>query len=534
MATIARNTSCYPSFKNRLTRGLCVICLWITSCCEAFAVASSSSGGSDSILIRSLAMSDDDRETREFHQYAAAAVDISSAHVSESGMLTVLRSVRDWDNKCRQNYLYHRALPPPGDLDKPCSPCFPPTLLDKSIQLRLPSPSGRRLMLVKSDTSVKVNDQTPKAPLLEIWEDDSLVRRIQIPNNLHRKIINDPTGFGIPTWSPDETCVLYTAERVKPTTTTFWDTTSTTHNDQDSPVIRGGQHVLGQGISEEWGEKYNNQSPLLDLYIINVTTSKMERILNVPTKYDKTSTSDGLVLGQPTWHPYEQKVTYTAWDAGQLGTMPRRLGMIFCRNRPSQIYVSAVKNLLTRIGKHEAEEEAQFTGDGDNDSDSICVTPDFVLSRSPQYVVTGADEDSSGTASLIFLANPKGFVSHDGCIGLYRWEGDSSQSSIQDSLHTIVPVVDIPWNDQPLKVQGMGFPGLFLSQLSSDLGIGSNYIVTSTSWGSLIRIVRINIITSISSLEIFNWLRSRKQLLFPVSPFSARHPPVVCLFRRWP
>jgi acylaminoacyl-peptidase len=469
----------------------------VSTTCTSTRVSSSRSSSVASKMSASATSVTATEDTEDFHQYAAAAVDLSNIHVSESSgtlMLSLIRSVRDWDNECRQSYLYQLPLELELDEDNTSTSttskatAFHPILMDKSIHLRLLSPSGKRTVIVKKPPESDKN----KKPLVEIWEGASLVRRIAA--KLHGPILNDPTGFGTPTWSPDENCLLYTAERFRPATSSFWDTSSTTtttttstsHRNKEELPFRGGQNVLGQGRTEEWGEKYTGLSPLLDLFVLNLNTGKVDRVVNVPGTFDKSSSLNGVTLGQPVWHPNQPKIAYTGWDAGELGEMPRRLGMIFCRNRASQIYVSDISHLLTRLAQEneDSSKNDDPTVPETKDGNYVCVTSDYRLSRSPLYTPL-----KDGTIALLFLANPEGFVSHDGCMGLFR-----SDDSIANIIQTIIPVVQIPSTTGP-KVQGMGFPGLFLSQLPPNCAIGKQYLVTSTSWGSMQRIIRVDIFT---------------------------------------
>ena len=401
---------------------------------------------------------DDDIE--EFHKYASAAVDLSNAHVSSSGILSMHRSVRDWDKDRRQTYLYQLNL-------KDDSEKLPPILMDESIKIRSPSPSGNRLLVIHIDE----NSQR-----VEFWQDTALVRRILIPSSRHGAIINDPTGFGIPSWSPDESCVVYAAERPSPKTKAFW---AKMEDPMDSNVSIGGNSVLGQGAVEEWGEQYANQAPLLDLYVLHFGTGKVERISNVPIgKGDTSSSLDGITLGQPVWHPTLPKIAYTGWDAGGLGRMPRRLGMVYCRNRPSAIYVSDISNLLQRIASSDQDDK------NISDSDYQCKTTDFPYARSPRYVNT-----MDGSSRLLFLANPNEFISHEGCMALYQLEDESDSK-----FDCIIPVRDVPNIDGP-KLEGLGFPGLFLHQLPTDMSLNENYLILGTTWGSMNRIIRIHLLS---------------------------------------
>jgi acylaminoacyl-peptidase len=367
--------------------------------------------------------------------------------------IVVQRSVRDWDNDKRQSYLYQIHLKLNHSLQ-------PPVLMDASIQLRLPSPSGNKLLIVKK------GDPETRKQFLEVWDQGALVRRITVTK--HGSIIHDPTGFGVASWSPDESYIVYVAERLSPKTKPFWELSS---KDDDGKTMAGGQHVLGQGTAEEWGEQYVSQSPLLDLYILHVGSGQMERISNVPGSDMPETTLGGVTSGQPVWHPSLPQVAYTGWDAGGLGHMSRRLGMVYCRNRPSAVYVSDVSNLLESLSNPDA------SGDATEDKAYECTTTKFPYARSPQYIENG---------ELLFLANPNAFVSHDGCMGLHK--------ASKGDIECLVPVMDRPSNEGP-KVSDMGFPGLFLHQLPANVSVGENHLLFCSTWGSVTRMVRLQLDT---------------------------------------
>ena len=378
-------------------------------------------------------------------------------------------------------------------------------------------------MMAKKDTTT----------VLELWHPpDHLYHRMVVDPKRHGKIMNDPTGFGCPTWSADETLLLYSAERRSPETCSFWDTTISNndqdndyHNDDDdnekdaarhpnnrkmdskerptSQTIRGGQYVLGQGVMEEWGEKLTKQSALMDLYVIHVGTFQVERIANVPgsvggSSSHQQSTLKGMTLGQAIFSdPSAQSVVYTGWDAGDLGTMPRRLGFIYCRNRPSKIYQSSIEKLVQRLSspaartptggtsssKTDTSDNKDLDPAAEQDDPFVCLTPDFVLARYPQYQMI------DGIPQIVMLANREGFHSHEGCLGLYRWNGN------ERPVEEVLPVVDVP-RTTGASVAGMGFPGLFVMQpLERNNGLDP-YIMLSTIWGSMLKLIRVDLRTN--------------------------------------
>ena len=416
---------------------------------EAFVVVgATASSSSVSMKMSILSNAELDKDTCEFHQYAASEVDLSSCHVSSSSVLSVVRSVRNWELNARQNYLYRFHL---GSSDDDML-LLPPIPLDSSVQMYLPSPSGRKTIIIKNE-----KEDTDER-IVEVWQGSSLTRKINVggKGSLHGKVINDAVGFGVPTWSPDEEFLLYSAERRPPTTVPFW--TADDKNDN----VRGGQNVLGKGVSESWGETYHKQEAILDLYVLNLSTGRVGRVRNVPDE-------ESVALGQAVWHPKGSKIAFTGWEADQ----PKRLGMVYCRNRASKIYESKVDNLLQELANPDGNEDDE---DETSDSNYSCVSSDLHYSRSPRYV----------GENLVFLGSEIAFVTHDASMGLY------SRNEKRQTTENIIPVFEDPSSDGA-SVSDLGFPGLFLGQLPMNCDLGNNYLVTTTLWGSFQRVIRIDI-----------------------------------------
>lgn len=412
-------------------------------------------------------------ETERFHQAAASAVELSNANYDpRTRLLSVERSVRNWELGKRQTYLYHIPLD--------CDSMPPPTLQDSTIMSRWVAPSGSRMVIAKkieaSETSI----------ILEVWEGASLIHVIE---PTHGPVLFEDVTFGSPSFSNDETFVVYPAERKKMDTRSFWasDGNSKKESKAGDDAGLGATNVLGKGVEDDWGERYPNQAALTDLCILNLKTGRIGKIKNVPQGSDdenKGSTLGSVSLGQPVVNPLDQtEIAYTGFDAGGLGEMPRRLGMVFCRNRASQVYVSNIKKLLQEL----AEDKSDDTTDSP-DHGHLSVTSSLSLARSPQYLIL---EDCS--AALICLGNTKNFLSHDGCMGLYRCKEGSS-------IEEIIPPLGKPKDDGVTvpASHGIGFPGLFLGNLPSQKlsnGKGTNSVVLSTLWGSMTRVVHINVLT---------------------------------------
>ena len=436
---------------------------------ESFKIAATVASSTSISMSKSRSMQKIDKDTSDFHQYAAAAVDFSagSGHVSsQSGILSIVRSVRNWDKNQRQNYLYRISIN--EDL------MMPPIQLDMSVDMYLPSPSGKKTVIIKAEKDS--NEKKINERIVEVWQGSSLIRRIPVgEKDSHGIIINDSSGFGCPVWSHDEEFLLYSAERIPSKTYPFFDRENL---DNDG---RGEQYVLGQGLTEKWGECYNKQEPILDIWILNVSTGRISRVRNVPTAFHTHETTEScpspssITLGQAVWHPNSHKIAYTGWQADQ----PKRLGMVYCRNRKSKIYESNVFQMLQQLAKDNEHEESENLNLNENkivcetDDTYTCISNGLPFSRSPRYV----------HETLVFLGSEHAFISHDACMGLYKYK---------NKMEIVVPIIEFP-KEEGGKVANMGFPGLFLGQLPINCGIDKKYLVTTTLWGSFQRVIRINI-----------------------------------------
>ena len=453
-----------------------------------------------------------------------------------SFFFAVTRSVRDIDNNKRRRYLYTILLPSNNPSDNTnaatvtAAPFVPPPVeTHASIQWRLPSPSGAKIAILRnedgaSNASNNSNggngDASSKTQILEIWVDygQALQRRIRLPSKQHGKVISDPGGFGRPSWNVQETALVYPAERKAPETSSFFDDDDDDNdNDNDNTVAavggaestattttttkqRGGQHTLGIGKFERWGEKYSQQSPLIDLYCVHVKTGKIGKVENVPgasQSDDKkkkaaaaaTTSEGGYSLGQPVFSPNGQNIVYAAWDAGAGSEMPRRLGLIYCQQRPSKLYTSSIKCLMKQLSSEQNALDDENETESDEGFDVL--SPDFRLARSPRFAQM---DNKSEASTLVFLASKDGFDTHAGCFALHTMEWNKGGPSL-DTLRTVVKQVWDPRDSSPEygRVAGLRFPGLFLQELPEPCFLSPEFILATTQWGSTTKVVRISL-----------------------------------------
>jgi hypothetical protein len=247
---------------------------------------------------------DDDDDARAYHELVSAAVDYTQIY-ERNGIVTAIRTTRDIDTNSRRSFLYNIPLlrssstPPPQSLFMTLPP---PIEVPAKIKARIPSPSGFKIAILveeilpsSSTTSTTATGLVEnKRFVFEIWTKygQCLTNRIVLPTTTthHGPICCDFAWFGGISWNPDENVLIYTAQVNKCKTTSFFatpkatpppTTTTTAIIDEAVVVVVGGQHVLGVGKNEDWGEKYTTTS-LLGLFCINVNTGKVGRVTNVP------------------------------------------------------------------------------------------------------------------------------------------------------------------------------------------------------------------------------------------------------------
>lgn len=389
--------------------------------------------------------------------------------------LIVTRTVRDIDNDKTRRFLYSGFLS-----DSPSTlRLTPPVECNDAEKWRLPSPSGQKVALLRQEN----NDETQ---VLEIWHNQCLKQRIRLPQQ-HGKVITDPGGFGRPSWNRQETCLVYSAERKPPETASFFqdeDNEKTKINDKES-AVRGGQNVLGLGKMEHWGEKYSQYAPLLDVYCLHVDTGKVARVENVPGDVEATTTLGGFSLGQPVFTPDGDTIVYVGWNSGGDSGMPRRLGLIYCQQRPSKIYSSSVRKLVNRISSFEVEDNEKTLP---SDDDFTVLTPTLRLARSPRISPVRHD----GTFSLVFLGCEQGFETHSGCWALYAMKLE--ENGFSSPRIVIDQVLDPRTSPSDIGVvAGLKFPGLYLLELPNNCFVSSDSILLTSQWGSVTKVIQVSL-----------------------------------------
>nr|CAH0112866.1 unnamed protein product [Daphnia galeata] len=156
--------------------------------------------------------------------------------------------------------------------------------------------------------------------ILEIWKDNSLHNSVDLQLfDKHGKVYTDGT-FGCLEFSPDEQHLLYLAEKKEPQKQSFLQFGV-------KPSSEGSKVGSEYEFVEDWGEQLVGKSqPVICLFKVNWEPFQSEDGVRILEASDEWSP------GQLVWCSNSQ-LAGVAWFH-----QPRRLGIIYCSNRPSQIF----------------------------------------------------------------------------------------------------------------------------------------------------------------------------------------------------
>ncbi|CAN0043283.1 unnamed protein product, partial [Phaeothamnion confervicola] len=174
-----------------------------------------------------------------------------------------------------------------------------------------PSPSGRRLAIVREDSSAAGNGSKSKTYTIELWDrggnDDNgemgLLSRVAT-RSTHEQIMGD-AWFGGFAWTPDETRAIYVAQKSALKARSFFA------GDKSQAKAAVGQQFA---YRQDWGELYVGVTDLA-LFLVDFEGAFVAELPGLAPKRTP---------GQPVMVPDGRSVLYTSWDA------ETKLGIIYC------------------------------------------------------------------------------------------------------------------------------------------------------------------------------------------------------------
>ncbi|XP_065171238.1 acylamino-acid-releasing enzyme-like [Atheta coriaria] len=184
---------------------------------------------------------------------------------------------------------------------------------------------------------VEQKDQKESAQYLEIWNETSLIRSVDLTAlDLHAKVYTDDE-FGSFKWSPVGGKILYVAEkrvpkidplhkRLKPKK----DSDTTDEDDVEKDIIEI------ETYRQDWGEALVDKISSI-VVVYDVETDEFTIPEGIP---------DNVCVAKPFWTADGTQIIGIC-----LHTEPRKLGLIYCGNRPSGLFTLTLNNTYKEFGK---------------------------------------------------------------------------------------------------------------------------------------------------------------------------------------
>lgn len=205
----------------------------------------------------------------------------------------------------------------------------------------------------------------------------------------------------------------------------------------------------------------------LGLFVADICGSG--KVKNIP------GVSSALTPGQPRFSKDGQYVVYTAWECD-----PRKLGMIYCYQRPCNLYSAPVGAMLATMDKEADATECEVDEEKQTNKHT-CLCPSWRLARSARFSHSGD--------RLVWLSREEGFDTHSGCFRLTSAPWNAEEGALAAAPCTLVDVVDVPESED-------GFPGLWVDDLPDACWTSDDSCVYLTSaWKSRQSVVKVDAAT---------------------------------------
>ncbi|OWZ05522.1 Acylamino-acid-releasing enzyme, partial [Phytophthora megakarya] len=300
------------------------------------------------------------------------------------------------------------------------------------------SPSSKRVVTLKLEK--EKGDGTPEG-IFCVFEDNKLVSTFKAPKTLHGAIYLGEREGGI-AWSHDEKTIAYVAEKKVPESPAFWENVNKKKEEkEDSKTpLPGAKYEY----EDDWGEQYEGKKTA-SVFLATLATGKIEEVKGVP---------DNLTCVDVAFVPGDNELVFAATATDN----PKRLGIIYCYNRPIALYHAVLnkedqsKNVVKKLEFVPQDEESKEIG----------------TMRNPRFSPDGK--------KLAFLAT-RDIATHGTCSFLCVADWATKQTS------TVIPIKDEP-DTSELDVT-KAFNGLFIGSLGKKVwSPDSKYIYVVTQVGS--------------------------------------------------
>ncbi|XP_066246254.1 acylamino-acid-releasing enzyme-like isoform X1 [Euwallacea similis] len=222
----------------------------------------------------------------------------------------------------------------------------------KSIESTLPvDVSSEVLSKVSGSQKLKaVLRESDSKHYLEIWKNSNLVRVVDLAAlDVHGNVYAD-VEFSSFEFSPDETKLLYVAEKKNPKSEPFYKRKKPEEpkdgENATKPAVKGEEYLFEQ----DWGEQLVAKKKSI-LIQYDIENDSVEILKGLP---------DNICVAQPQYSPDGTYIIGVAYFIE-----PRKLGLIYCTNRPSTLFqLDFEGNFVELQFQNKAVKSPRFTPDG--------------------------------------------------------------------------------------------------------------------------------------------------------------------------
>ncbi|KAL4111713.1 hypothetical protein PRIC1_003391 [Phytophthora ramorum] len=296
------------------------------------------------------------------------------------------------------------------------------------------APSGKRVVTLKVEKAK--GDGAPEG-IFCVFEDNKLVSTFKAPKTLHGAIYLGEREGGI-AWSHDEKTIAYVAEKKLAESPAFWENVNSKKEGKEA--LPGAKFEF----EDDWGEQYEGKKTA-SIFMATLATGKIEEVKGVPAN---------LTCADVAFVPGDNELVFAATETDN----PKRLGIIYCYNRPIALYhvvlnkEDSSKNVVKKLDLIPQDEESKAIG----------------TMRNPRFSPDGKQ--------LAFLAT-RDIATHGTCSFLCVTEWATQHTS------TVIPIKDEP-DASELDVT-KAFNGLFIGSLAEKAwSPDGKYIYVVTQVGS--------------------------------------------------
>ncbi|KAK4047110.1 hypothetical protein OIO90_006312 [Microbotryomycetes sp. JL221] len=347
----------------------------------------------------------------------------------------------------------------------------PAAPIDSQIKHSSYSPDATLQILFRESTA---SDSKPAKKVVEIWHvaDGRMLEDLDV-TDAHGDWYFDST-FGPVSWHPESHAIAYVAEAPKPKK----------QSDTAWPDPESFRYV------PDYGETFTGKrNPCVFLFA--ASTSPFTKRTLESSSANLGSNDD---RSRPSVHRLTDQDTFSLTDFGQpvfladeasgspvllatgysrLGDH-RKLGIVYCQNRPAAIHVLRPK-LVSSPGEHREKDTSEIPKTWKVD-DTRALTKEDRSARSPRVVpASPSNIKAEHNIVAVFISNASGGP-HGSCASLHVIENVNGKLE----QRILIDVVQKP------KVED-GFPGLYIDQLPNQCFMqvqGRLQLVTSSIWQS--------------------------------------------------